>query len=289
MKPISAVSFFILSCLYFLAPAQKVNEPQNLSADWSKPYTPFRIAGNLYYVGSYDLACYLIVTPAGNILINTGLASSAALIRENIESLGFKFSDLKILLTTQAHFDHMGAMAQIKKLTGAKMMLDEKDSAVVTDGGSSDYALGGKGWSYEPLQPDLLLHDKDTIRLGDMKLVLLHHPGHTRGSCSYLFDVHDGQHTYRVLIANMPTIVTDKKFSELPSYPDIAKEYAYTFQAMKNLSFDIWLAAHASQFGLHTKHQALDAYNPKAFEGRQDYDAEIAELEKKFLRKTGSR
>jgi metallo-beta-lactamase class B len=277
------LSLFFVS---FYSPAQQVNEPQNTSPDWSKPYTPFRIVGNLYYVGTYDLACYLIVTTEGNILINTGLAASASLIRENIESLGFKFADLKILLTTQAHFDHMGAMAAIKKLTGAKMMVDEKDSAVMADGGSSDYALGGKSSSYEPLRPDHLLRDKDTIRLGTTKLVMLHHPGHTKGSCSFLFDVNDGQHTYRVLIANMPTIVTDKKFTEIPAYPDIAKDYAYTLHSLKTLTFDIWLASHASQFGLHDKHKPGDAYNPKAFGGRKDYDLEIADLEKQFFRKT---
>ena len=83
--------------------------------EWTAPYQPFRIAGNLYYVGTYDLACYLITTPKGNILINTGLAASAAQIKTNIETLGFRLADTKILLTTQAHYDHMGAMAAIKK------------------------------------------------------------------------------------------------------------------------------------------------------------------------------
>ncbi len=110
-------------CNNLSAPAQKVSEPKNNPPEWSKPYKPFRIAGNLYYVGTYDLACYLVVTPAGNMLINTGLASSASMIDANIRELGFKLADTKILLTTQAHFDHMGAMAAIKKLTGAQMMV----------------------------------------------------------------------------------------------------------------------------------------------------------------------
>src|SRR5436190_23172504 len=93
--------------------SQKVTEPQNTDPKWSQPYQPFRIVGNLYYVGTYDLACYLIVTAEGNFLINTGLAASASMIRENIESLGFKFTDTKILLTTQAHYDHVAAMATI--------------------------------------------------------------------------------------------------------------------------------------------------------------------------------
>src|SRR6478735_7078065 len=119
--------------------AQKINEPRT-TAEWTATYQPFRIAGNLYYVGTYDLACYLITTSKGNILINTGLASSASVIKANIVALGFQVSDTKILLTTQAHYDHVGAMASIKKATGAIMMVNEKDAGVLNDGGASDYA-----------------------------------------------------------------------------------------------------------------------------------------------------
>lgn len=268
-----------------LASAQKVTEPQNTPPEWSRPYQPFRIAGNLYYVGTDDLACYLITTTQGHILINTGLASSAPMIRANVEALGFKFAGIRILLTTQAHYDHMGAMAAIKKMTGAKMMVDEKDSGVVADGGSSDYALGGHGRMYEPVKIDRLLHNGDTIKLGNMQLIMLHHPGHTKGSCSFLFDVKDERRSYRVLIANMPSIVTEKDFSDIPAYPDIAKDYEYTFQSMKNLSFDIWLSSHANQFGLHAKHKPGNGYNPDAFMDRAGYDAEISDLQKKFSEK----
>src|SRR5687768_10368499 len=114
-------SIILLTLFFsFSSQAQQFKEPANTNPEWSKDYKPFRIAGNLYYVGTYDLACYLITTPKGNILINTGLASSAAQIKKNIETLGFSFNDTKILLTTQAHYDHMGAMAVIKKQTGAK-------------------------------------------------------------------------------------------------------------------------------------------------------------------------
>ena len=89
---------------------------------WTKPFPPFRIIGNVYYVGTYDLACYLIVTNDGDILINTGMWGSASLIRSNVESLGFKLSDVKKLLVTHAHVDHIAAMAEIKRLTGAEML-----------------------------------------------------------------------------------------------------------------------------------------------------------------------
>lgn len=275
----------LISLTASLATAQKVNEPKPSSEDWVKPYQPFRIAGNLYYVGTYDLACYLIVTSQGNILINTGLLSSAKQIEDNIQTLGFRFSDIKILLTTQAHFDHMGAMAFIKKKTRAKFMVDEGDAQVAKDGGSSDYVFGGKGYIYAPVIPDRLLKNGDTIKLGEMNVELLHHPGHTKGSCSYLFTITDEQRSYKVLIANMPSIVTDKSFDSISVYPKIADDYAYTFHAMKNLHFDIWLASHASQFDLHTKHHPGDAYNPAAFFDRAGYDAELNDLEKEFDKK----
>src|SRR6188474_3000104 len=131
--------------------AQKINEPRT-TAEWTATYQPFRIVGNLYYVGTYDLACYLITTTNGNILINTGLAASESQIKNNIENLGFKFSDTKILLTTQAHYDHMGSMAAIKQSTGAQMMVDAKDAEVLTSGGNSDYELGQYGTSFKPIK-----------------------------------------------------------------------------------------------------------------------------------------
>jgi metallo-beta-lactamase class B len=272
----------VLSFTSSLAAAQKVQEPAVTNAEWSKPYQPFRIAGNLYYVGTYDLACYLITTTQGNILINTGLAASADQIRNNIEHVGFAFADTKILLTTQAHYDHLGAMAAIKKSTGAQLMVDEKDAGTVSDGGSSDYAFGGNGSTFEPVKPDRLLHDGDTIHLANMKLVMLHHPGHTKGSCSFLFTVKDDQQSYRVLIANLPTIVTEKPFAAVTTYPGIAADYAYTFKAMKYISFDIWLASHAGQFKMHDKHHPGDGYNPAAFKDQPGYDAALSDLQKKY-------
>lgn len=253
-----------------------------MNPDWSKPYQPFRIAGNLYYVGSYDLASYLIVTSKGNILINTGLAASDTMIKRNIERLGFNFSDIKILLTTQAHFDHMGAMAAIKKQTGARLMVDDKEVSVLEDGGNSDYELGGHGMLYAPVKADRLLHDGDTVQLGDTKLIMLHHPGHTKGSCSFLFDTKDEQRSYRVLIANLPTIITDRKFSEIPAYPTIAQDYIYTINSMKKLSFDLWVASHASQFNLHDKYKPGDGYKPSAFMDKEAYYNALDELEKKL-------
>jgi metallo-beta-lactamase class B len=263
--------------------AQTVQEPSSTAhPEWSKPYPPFRMAGNLYYVGTYDLACYLVTTSKGNILINTGLAASAAQIRKNIEYLGFRFADTRLLLTTQAHYDHLGAMAEIKKITGAKVWVNTPDAPVMADGGSSDYAFGNGIPTFEPVKADSLLKDGDTIRLGGTELVMLSHPGHTKGSCSYLLKTADEKRSYTVLIANLPTIVTDKKFADVATYAGIEKDYAATFASLKRVKFDLWAASHASQFGLHQKHKPGDRYNPSAFSDRAGFEKAVAALQNQY-------
>jgi metallo-beta-lactamase class B len=274
---------FLFSIITVTASAQAVREPPSENhPEWSRPYQPFRIAGDLYYVGSFDLACYLITGDKGHILINTGLAASAVEIKKSVEALGFQFSDIKLLLTTQAHYDHLGAMAAIHKMTGAKIWVNAPDAPAMADGGSTDYALGTGIPSFEPVKVDSLLHDGDTIRMGATALVMLSHPGHTKGSCSYLVKTRDAQQSYTVLIANLPTIVTDKKFAAVTTYPGIASDYAKTLAAMKALDFDLWVASHASQFELHRKRTSGDRYHPRAFDDRPGYDKSLANLEKEY-------
>jgi metallo-beta-lactamase class B len=253
--------------------------------EWTQPYEPFRIVGNVYYVGTYDLACYLITTEAGNILINTGLAGSTQTIRENVEKLRFSFDETRILLTTQAHYDHVGAMAEIQYLTGAELKAHENDAKVLMDGGKSDFAFGGETSSFEAVYTNALLSNGDTIQLGSTTITLLHHPGHTKGSSSYMLDVRDQDRTYRVLIVNMPSIVVPKKFAEVTAYPTIAGDYAYTFEALKKLDFDIWLSSHANQFNLHAKRKPGDKYNPEVFIDRPGYDEAVKALEAAYVKK----
>ncbi|RZL30379.1 MAG: subclass B3 metallo-beta-lactamase [Pedobacter sp.] len=277
----------ILITLLFLSLSgfAQVKEPLNNPAEWSQKTEPFRIAGNLYYVGTYDLASYLIVTNKGNVLINTGLANSLPIIKENIKTLGFDYKSIKILLLTQAHFDHTGAMAAIKKETGAKLYVDENDADVLRSGGKSDYEFGRLGVTFEPVKPDFLLKDDDKIKLGNTTITMLHHPGHTKGSCSFIFNTSAKNKSYKVLIANMPSIIVDKKFPEVSSYKNIQEDYAETFDSMKKLDFDIWVASHASQFDLHKKHKQGDPYNPKVFMDKKLYFENLQNLENVFLDK----
>lgn len=199
--------------------------------------------------------------------------------------LGFAYNDLKILLTTQSHWDHLGAMAAVKKETGAAFWVHAGDAPEVRSGGATDYELGSLGVTFAPIVPDKLLKDKDIIELGTTRLTLLHHPGHTKGSCSYMLDVKDEKRSYSVLIANIPTIITSRKFAEIKEYPGIKQDVANSLTAMQALQFDLWVASHASQFNLHTKRKTGDACNPEAFAGRADYDRALENVWKVYREK----
>jgi len=270
--------------LFSIQANSQTNKPY-FDPNWSKPYPAFKIAEGLYYVGTYDLACYLLVTPKGNILINTGLSDSFPLIKNSIESLGFSLKDTKILLITQAHHDHTGALAQIKKETGAKLFVNGPDEDALKTGGRTDYEMGKYGETFVPVVPDKLLKDRSIVKLGGTRLTLLSHPGHTKGSCSYLVEVTDAGKKYKVLIANLPSIIIDGKFSEVAAYPSIQNDYAYTFDAMKKLDFDLWVASHASQFDLHELRQPNDPYSPAIFGNKKAFFDVLSGLEKTYQAK----
>src|SRR5271156_2035067 len=156
-----------LTCLPLLLLATCVHGANN--PDWTTPIAPFRIADNLYYVGSKDLASYLVVTPKGDILINSSLENSPPLIRKSVEQLGFHFSDIKILLISHAHADHDAGSAEVKRLTGAKYMVMDADVPVVESGGAKDFAYPKD--RYPATKVDRVLHDGDAVRLGGAVLV----------------------------------------------------------------------------------------------------------------------
>ncbi len=249
-----------------------------------RPFPPLHIVGNLYYVGTYDLAVYLIVTPAGSMLINTGVNDSVAPIRANIEKLGFKVGDIKLLLATHGHWDHAAGLAELKRITGAKMLMQEADSGMLEDGGNSDYRFPeGRGSTYEPVKVDQRLKDGDKVKLGDTELTVMHHPGHTKGATSFSYTTQDGGRTYRVLIANMGSINPGVKVSGMPGYPGITEAYAQTFAKQKQIVPEVWVASHAKQFNLHEKYKPGDAYDPNRFVDPQGYRDAVAKLEKIYL------
>jgi metallo-beta-lactamase class B len=180
-------------------------------------------------VGTYDLASYLIVTPEGHILINTGLASSASMIRANVEALGFAMRDIKLLLATHAHWDHVAALAELQRLTGGQVLMHEGDVPLLESGGNTDYLFGGNGPMFEPVNVDRALRDQSVVALGGVEITVHNHPGHTRGASSFTFTTRDERRSYEVLILNAGTVNDGTRLVTNPSYPGIAEDYARTF------------------------------------------------------------
>ena len=252
------------------------------SPGWTQPFPGHRVIGNLYAVGTYDLGVFLVTSDKGHFLINTGLEDSTPLIRRNIESLGFGLEDVKVLLTMQAHWDHTAALAEIKKITGAEMWATVGDAPVLEDGGFSDAHFGGKV-SFKPVKVDRVIKDGEVIELGDAKLTVMETRGHTAGSVSYAMKVSEGGRDYDAVIANMASINAGKRLVVNPTYPGVAEDFAETFRKQKALPVDVWVAAHGSQYGLHKKHKAGQAYSAEAFVDPEGYRAAVRSYEKLYL------
>jgi metallo-beta-lactamase class B len=253
------------------------------TSSWTNPFPPFRIAGNLYYVGSEDLAAYLIVTPQGNILINSNLESSPALIRKSIETLGFKFSDTKILLISHAHFDHCAGSAEVKRLTGAKYYVMDADVPVIESGGASDFQYGSdKSMRFAPTKVDRTLHDGDKVTLGGTTLIARLTAGHTKGTTTWALDETENGRTLHVVIVGSPNVNPGYKLVDNKPYPQIADDYRREFQTLKALPCDIFLGAHGLYFGLKAKFERFRSGDHDAFIDPAGYRAYIADREQAF-------
>ena len=246
--------------------------------DWTRPFPAHRVIGNLYAVGTYDLGVFLITSEDGHILINTALEDSTASIRDNMESLGFRLEDIKILLTMQAHWDHTAALAEIKQVAGAEMWATAGDAPVLEDGGFSDPHFGGRV-SFRPVRVDRIIADGEVITLGSTRVTVIETPGHTAGSSSYSMTVREDGRQFRVVIANMGTINRGKKLVVDPTYPGVAEDFAKTFRRQKAMEIDVWVAAHGSQYGLHDKYRPGQAYDPDTFVDPEGFLAAVERLE----------
>jgi metallo-beta-lactamase class B len=252
-------------------------------AAWTTPFTPFRIAGNLYYVGSQDLASYLIATPRGIILINSSLEVSVPLIRKSVEDLGFRFSDIKILLISHAHNDHCAGSAQIIHLTGAKYYVMAGDVDVVESGGRTDFQYGAQKFMHYPsTHIDRVLHDGDTVRLGGTILTAHLTPGHTRGTTTWTLDEPEGSRFLHVVIVGSPNVNSGYKLVGNKAYPQIAVDYKRGFRVLEELPCDVFLGAHGSYFDLIGKYARWKSGDKNAFIDPAGYKAYIADREQAF-------
>lgn len=263
--------------------AQQRVQLQITNKDWEKPFPGFKIVGNLYYVGTYDLAAYLISTNDGLILINSGAVGSYPLMKTSIEQLGFKLSDIKIITSTHGHWDHVGDLAEFQKVSKARVLMSERDAPVLESGGNLDYRRPqGRGIIYDPIKVDQRLKDGDKFRLGTTEITAIATPGHTPGATSFSFPIQDGGRAYNVLIANMPGINDGVKLLGSPGYPTIVQDFASTISRMKGLSPDLWVSSHAGQFNLHQVYKPGDAYNPSRFGDLAAYKTKITGYEKAY-------
>ena len=275
--------FFVL----FLAlPARAEINPE-----WTTPLQPFQIADNLYYVGSQDLAAYLVTTPAGNILINANLETSPPQIRASVEKLGFKWADTKILLNGQAHYDHLGGAAQILRETGAKNIVMEGDAEVAESGGRTDFLAPSDAVPpFPPAKVDRVLRNGETVELGGVTLTAHKTAGHTRGCTTWTLQVHlpgepAGQKR-NVIIVGGVSFWSDFHFVDRPgqpaSYPRIAEDFARTFRTLQSLPCDIFLGAHGSYFKLKSKLPGLAEEGPKVFLDAAGYKEFVAKGQAAF-------
>ena len=278
MKIIIAAVFL---CVFFVAAFAQVTDDDRKA---NLPVEPFHIAGNIYYVGAAEVTSFLVVTPKGNILIDAGFPETLSQIKANVAKLGFKLSDIKYLLNTQAHFDHAGPFAELKKLTGAKMVASAGDKVLLENGGKDDFTWGDR-LSYEPVTVDRVITDGGTVELGGVKLTAILTPGHTKGCTAWSYEMKDGGKKYSVLFLGS-TSSPGYAFYNNKKYPGIIADYEYTFKKLKTLSPDYFFASHGSFFDLLEKAEKLKskpAVNP--FIDPAGYKAFVADTEKTFQEK----
>jgi metallo-beta-lactamase class B len=231
----------------------------------------------------------LIVTPKGMILINSSLEASVPLIRKSVEALGFRFSDIKILLISHAHDDHCAGSAQILKLTGAKYEVMEGDVRVVESGGGADFQYGADpAHRYPPAHVDRVLHDGDTVSLGGTVLTAHLTSGHTRGTTTWTLDEPESGRTLHVVIVGSPNVNPGYKLVGNAAYPQIAADYKRGFAVLDGLPCDVFLGAHGAYYDLKAKYARWQAGDKDAFIDPAGYKAYIADREQAFQQELAS-
>ncbi len=267
----------LIICLSDLSCAQKSDGDRKMN----QPVEPFKIIGNVYYVGASDVTSFLITTPKGHILIDSGFSETVPQIKANVAKLGFKLEDVRVLLINHAHYDHCGGLAELKKLTGARLLASAPDAAVLEDGGASDFRFGGdKAFSFAPVKTDELLKDGQEITLGETVLKTYFTFGHTKGATSWTTDVTENGKKYKVIFMSSTTTL-DYTFVDNQKYPQIADDFTKTYQTLKTIKPDVFLASHGQFFDLLGKAERLRAgakTNPFIDpEGYQTFVAEVSE------------
>jgi len=242
------------------APAQAQQPARVVEA-----FGPFKIIGNIYYVGDKGNAVYLMTTPEGHILFDTGYPETAPIVRQSVEKLGFRMRDIQIMINGHAHVDHVGGHALVKEMTGARIMASELDAAVIESGARRGDFRGPRANPWAPAKVDQVIRDGDTVRLGGVTLTAHHTPGHTLGNTSWTTTIEEG--VRRLNVAIMPSIGVNEgvRVFNNSNYPNLAADYQKTFRLLKTLPCDVFLSPHGRHYGLEQKYarmQAGAAQNP---------------------------
>ena len=224
--------------------------------DWNRPMPPFRIIGSTHYVGTSELGAYLITSQDGHVLIDGGMASAAPQLLASIAQLGFKVTDIKWLLTTQAHLDHVGSLAALQKASGGQVAVMTGDAELVERGGRGDFAFGDEA-TFPAVHVSRVLHDGDVVSVGDIALTAHLTAGHTRGCTTWTMTAREGSGSYHVVFAGSLTVNPPVRLWKNPSYPGILEDYRRSVAAMRGLPVDVFLGAHAGFFDLAAKRERL--------------------------------
>lgn len=272
---------FLCLLLCLLYPARTYGQADEVSRSWNQPVKPYRVIGNIYYVGASEVTSFLIVTPKGHILLDSGFFETVPQIKQNIAQLGFRLEDVKILINSHAHFDHAGGLALLKELTGARLMASQADAELLARGGRGDFHFGDR-LSYPPVTADRILSDGDMMELGGVTMTAHLTPGHTKGCTTWTMKVKEGLQQYDVVFVGSTT-VPGYKLVDNPQYPTIAADYELTFRVLKSLPCDVFLASHGSFYSM-LKKKAFLAQGKKRnpFLDARGYQSFIRQTEKVF-------
>jgi metallo-beta-lactamase class B len=247
-----------------------------------EPAEPFRVVGPIHFVGTADLGVYLVATKAGLILIDGAMPTSAPLLEGSIRKLGFEPKEIRLLLITQAHVDHVGTLAHFKKLTGAKVAVMGPDDELLRSGGKTDYLFQEPRFRFDPVTADRVLKDGDVVELGGVRLTARRTPGHTRGTTTWITSVEDAGRAYQVVFPGSTSVNPGTRLLRNPSYPGIADDYRRSFRLLESLKPDIFLAAHAGFFDRDAKRARAASEGVRAWVDLEGFRRRIAESKASF-------
>lgn len=252
-------------------------------AAWKAPVPPRHLVGNVHYVGAIGVSSYLITTPEGHILLDTGFEETVPIICSGVEQLGFKVTDIKLILSSHAHIDHTGGHAAMKRLSGAKVLASAADARVLESGGKDDFIPFPRDLIiYAPVQVDRIIQDGERVTLGGVSLTAQLTPGHTRGATTWTMDVEDQGRTMHVVFFSSASLNAGTRLLNPPAYPEIVDDFERTFARLKRLPCDVFFAPHGGQFAMAEKFARLDRGERDAFVDPAGWRSLIAGAEKAF-------